>query len=275
MPNMNKQSKSDRGFTLIELLVVIAIIALLIGILLPALGRARQAAQNTVCLANTRSIGMAHVLYSDDHDGVLIPGAWRVKGGGITCTDHLEYWWELLWEYAEMPSVPRNANGDLDCGFNGGMQELLPWEGTAFKCPSYFPIDLPSGGDNLDKSYGVNAAFQPEPALNLFGQASYPYPLANIAFIDDPAKTSFLADNALESTMTARTVALLSKRQPAGNLTTDYSLDEGYAPRHLGGTTINVSYLDGHSATEDIADLPLAELGSSSESDVFWTGKYK
>jgi prepilin-type N-terminal cleavage/methylation domain-containing protein len=54
------------AFTLVELLVVIAIIALMIGILLPALGRARASARNIACLAGLRSIGQAMHLYADE-----------------------------------------------------------------------------------------------------------------------------------------------------------------------------------------------------------------
>ncbi len=66
-------SRPAAGFTLIELLVVIAIIALLIGILLPALGRARASAQTVVCLSNTRQIAVANFTYASDSDEFNMP----------------------------------------------------------------------------------------------------------------------------------------------------------------------------------------------------------
>jgi prepilin-type N-terminal cleavage/methylation domain-containing protein/prepilin-type processing-associated H-X9-DG protein len=67
--------KRRRAFTLIELLVVIAVIALLIGILLPALGKARSQGQSAKCQGHMRQYGTAHQIYVTDYD--VMPGLGR------------------------------------------------------------------------------------------------------------------------------------------------------------------------------------------------------
>jgi len=69
-----KASCRRRGFTLIELLVVIAIIAILMGILMPALNRVREQGKRTTCLSNLKNLQLAWIMYADANDDKIVNG---------------------------------------------------------------------------------------------------------------------------------------------------------------------------------------------------------
>ncbi len=96
------------AFTLVELLVVVAVIALLVSILLPALGQARESAKQVVCLNNLRSLTLCWMVYSEDHNGEVPLGATSGSSGwvnhsGLTYDDREDQLKAVkrgtMWEY--------------------------------------------------------------------------------------------------------------------------------------------------------------------------------
>jgi len=146
----SRRRRSAGAFTLVELLVVIGIIALLIGILLPALNKARRSAKTVQCASNMRQIANAMIMYINANKGHFPPELVPPQTGGGYPTG---FWWpnELVAnKYINAPSVYQSP-GQTKKVFNGS---------SVFKCPEGVDEDDAANGGsggNFPTDLGNNA----------------------------------------------------------------------------------------------------------------------
>ena len=180
---MTVHASPRRGFTLIELLVVIAIIAILIGLLLPAVQKVRESAARMKCQNNLKQVGLGmnnfHSAYgcfapgglSGATDNVSLSAARRA---GVTTSGVIHSWSPFLLPYIEQDNVYKQYSFAVNWN-NAANQAAIANVIPAFQCPS-----TPGAGTRVCTGGGVN-----NPPSDYAPNNAYSAPLATTAGLCD------------------------------------------------------------------------------------------
>ncbi len=220
-------TRRARGFTLIELLVVIAIITILSAMLLPVLGRARQAAQRADCISNLRQLGIAGELYWDDNRGYGFPLWTAANPQGKT------WWFGWLAAGLDGQRAFNLSAGALYPYLHGNDVRLCPALNAATD-PRFHPK-----GTNTIFSYGCNRYVFTAPTQPPVSTAAIRRPSETAAFADAASVDNFLQPEAE------------LKEWYYLDLETNYASLNNYPNGHFRhGHKANVTFADGHVGME-------------------------
>ena len=250
--------RSPHGFSLLELLVVIAICAMLIGILLPALVRARESARMTQCISNLHQWGVAAQKYANANSGYLP----REGDDGDKWFKPVGDWDDPgLWFNALPPLLNSPAYNDLQqAAAAAPLSVALPGEGdnSIFVCPAASRAVAQTGKDTTDAAgyfllWGTN-----RPGANPVQRPTFICYVINSKLSDADHPTVKLAslEPASEIVLMAEKLMSPDEVDPAypgaiGRLKASW---ERVAARHRNASG-NLLYADGHVATRSYRQL--------------------